>query len=242
MAELFLGLSGYSYKPWQGEGRFYPPELKAKEFFGYYAERFNAVEMDSTWYRMPTEAGVASWIEQAPAGFKYTFKVHRKVTHMARLKEDGVDPLEFFIKRLKPAIDAGVVGMIYLQLPPNLKRTDDRLELFLPRLPVGPRYGVEFRHESWDNDEVADILSQHNVAFVASDTDDRKGVRRDTGLAHYARLRKEQYTDEEIASWAQWVRDGTRSDKDVYVFMKHEDEGAPWEDADRLRAAYEALP
>jgi uncharacterized protein YecE (DUF72 family) len=127
--------------------------------------------------------------------------------------------------------------MVYLQLPPNLRRTDDRLEKFLPLLPAGPRYGVEFRHESWDTDEVADILRAHRVAFVASDSDDRKGVRRDTGLAHYARLRKEAYADEEIASWAGWVQDGLRGDQDVYVFMKHEDEGSPWLDADRLRAA-----
>ena len=86
MAHLYVGLSGFSYKPWQGEGRFYPPELKQKDFFAYYAERYEAVEMDGSWYRMPAETAVASYKQAAPEGFKFCFKAHRQVTHMARLK------------------------------------------------------------------------------------------------------------------------------------------------------------
>lgn len=235
MARVHLGLSGYSYKPWQGEGRFYPPELKAREFFAYYTERFEAVEMDGSWYQMPSEKGVATYVEQCPPGFKYTFKMHRQVSHYSRLKEEGLDSLKFFVKRLKPAIDAGVVGCVYIQLPPNFKRTDDRLEKFLPNLPEGPEWGMEFRHESWDNDEVDGLLRAHKVAFVASDLDELKGVRRDTGNVLYGRLRRESYTDEELASWAKWFKAGADAGKEVYVFMKHEDEGSPWVDAERLR-------
>ncbi len=238
MSRLYVGLSGFSYKPWQGEDRFYPPVLKASQYFDYYASRFRSVEMDGTWYKMPSEKGVADWVDQAPAHFLYTFKAHRKVSHMARLKVEGIDPLAFMIKRLQPAIDAGVVGCVYIQLPPNLKRTDDRLEQFLPLLPVGPRYGIEFRHESWDTDEVAEVMRARDVAFVASDTDDRRGVRRDTGSFLYTRMRRESYSDAELDSWAEWFRSGLDQNKDVFVFFKHEDDGAPWLDADRLLARF----
>jgi uncharacterized protein YecE (DUF72 family) len=236
MAKLYLGLSGYAYKPWQGEGRFYPPNLKPKDFFDFYAQRFNAVEMDGTWYRMPTENAVQGWIDQAPPGFHYTFKVHRTVTHLKRLTGDAVESLQFMIQRLKPAWEIGQVGCVYLQFPPNFARVDDRLEKFLPHLPLGPRYAAEFRHPSWDTDEVEAILRAHRVGFAVSDDEGREGVRRDTGDLVYARLRKEQYTDAELDSWAAWFTACLEKDKDVYVFFKHEDEGSPWLEADRFRA------
>jgi uncharacterized protein YecE (DUF72 family) len=235
MATVHLGLSGYAYKPWQGEGRFYPPELKAKEFFDYYAERFDTVEMDGTWYRMPSENAVEGWIAQAPPGFKYTFKVHRQVSHMSRLTETGIDPMQFFVKRLNPALEANVVGCIYIQLPPNLKRTDNRLEKFLPHLPPGPCYGIEFRHDSWNTDEVEAILREHNVAFVASDMDELKGVRRDTGSVVYSRLRRELYTDDDLKLWTDYFSGHAEAGKEVYVMFKHEDDGSPWVEAERMR-------
>ena len=241
MARIYIGLSGYAYKPWQGEGRFYPVGLKQKEFFAYYADHFEAVEMDGTWYQMPSEKSVAAWIAQCPEGFKYTFKVHRQVSHFSRLQETAIDPMKFFADRLKPAVEAGVVGCIYIQLPPNLKRTDDRLEKFLPHLPQGPAWGIEFRHETWNTDDVEEILRTHGVAFVASDMDELKGVRRDTGSVIYSRMRRENYTDEDMASWAHWFHEKCESGKDVFVFMKHEDDGSPWVDAERLRGALSIL-
>lgn len=241
MATLYVGLSGFSYKPWQGEGRLYPPELKQKDFFRYYAERFNTVEMDSTWYRMPPENGVNNWVAQAPEGFRYTFKMHRDVSHMKRLKADGIDSVKFFLKRLKPALEAGQVGCVYIQLPPNLRKTDDRLREFLELLPrtaeestVQVPWAMEWRHESWDTDEVADLMASHNIAFVASDNDETKGVMRDTGSIIYARMRREGYNDEQLDEWAAWFKKGLAAGKDGYAMFKHEDEGAPWEDAWRF--------
>jgi len=241
MATLYVGLSGFSYKPWQGEGRFYPAELKQKDFFGYYAERFNTVEMDSTWYRMPPENGVQNWIAQAPAGFRYTFKMHRDVSHMKRLKPEGIDSLKFFLKRLKPCLEAGQVGCVYIQLPPNLRKTDDRLKEFLELLPrtaeesnVQVPWAMEWRHESWDCDEVADLMAAHNIAFVASDNDETKGVMRDTGSLIYARMRREAYTDEQLDEWAAWFKKGLDSGRDAYAMFKHEDDGSPWLDAWRF--------
>lgn len=241
MGQLYVGLSGFSYKPWQGEGRFYPEDLKQKDFFGYYAERFNTVEMDSTWYRMPPENGVQNWIKQAPAGFRYTFKMHRDVSHMKRLKEESIDSVKFFLKRLKPILEAGLVGCVYVQLPPNMKRSDERLTKFLELLPrtaeeseaVVP-WAMEWRNESWDDDEVASLMASHGVAFVASDNDETKGVMRDTGSLIYARLRREAYTDEQLDEWAVWFKKGLESGKDAYAMFKHEDDGSPWLDAWRF--------
>lgn len=231
---LYVGLSGYSYKPWQGEGRFYPPEMKQKEFFKYYSDRYRAVEMDGTWYRMPSEAGVAQWTADAPEGFKYTFKMHRNVSHIARLKLDSLDSVKFFLKRLEPLEKAGGLGAVYFQLPPNFKRNDERLVQFLDAIPPGHPYAVEFRNETWFVPGIEEIMRAHNVAWVSWDTDDVPGQRRDTGSFIYARLRCENYTDEQLASWAAWFRQAAEKGKDCYAFIKHEDEGSPWVDADRL--------
>lgn len=233
---IFLGLSGYAYKPWQGEGRFYPPELKAKEFFSFYANHFEAVEMDGTWYRMPSENAVQSWLAQAPDHFRYTFKAHRDITHMKRLKQpEAVDSIKFMVQRLEPLIKAGKLACLYFQFPPNFKRTDNRLEEFLKQLPVGPNYGMEFRHESWKTDEVREILQQYNITTVASDSEEWELIQQDTGNCIYARLRRETYSDDDLRKWGEWFQTANDAGKDVFVFFKHEDEGSPWIEAERLR-------
>lgn len=238
---LYVGLSGFSYKEWQGEGRFYPADLKAKDFFKFYSEKFNTVEMDSTWYRMPPENGVNNWVKQAPPGFRYTFKMHRDVSHLRRLKPESIESVKFFIKRLKPALDAGLVGCVYVQLPPNMKRSDERLISFLEELPMKAEgsevivpWGIEWRNESWDHDEIASLMAAKNIAYVASDNDETRGVMRDTGSVIYARMRREEYSDEELKLWADWFNKGLAAGKDVYAMFKHEDDGSPWLDAWRL--------
>ena len=128
-----VGLSGYSYKPWQGDDRFYPVGLKQAEFLSFYANRYDLVEMDGSWYRMPGTAQVEAWNAGTPPGFHFCFKAHRQVTHMARLKPEALEPLQFMMKRLEPMKER--LGPILLQLPPNLKRDDDRLKNFLEKLP-----------------------------------------------------------------------------------------------------------
>lgn len=241
MAQIHIGLSGYAYKPWQGEDRFYPPELKAKEFYKFYAERFNGVEMDGTWYRMPSENAVSLWIEQADPDFRYTFKVHRDVTHMKRLKAEAVDSLKFMVKRLQPALDKGLVGCVYFQFPPNFKRNDERLDEFLPHLPADVNFAMEFRHESWKSPEVVNRLLNANVGIVASDSEDWELIQEDTGPCLYARLRRESYTDDDLLKWAKWFLEKRDQGKDVYVFFKHEDDGSPWIEGQRLQAIIKNL-
>ncbi len=241
MRKVWIGLSGYSYKPWQGEGRFYPPELKQVEFLGFYQNRYRAVEMDGTWYRMPSEKAVEEWNAKSDQDFRFSFKLHRKITHMSRLKLDSLDSLKFMLKRLGPLATAGKLGPLLIQLPPNLKRNDERLSEFATNLPTEiegvaslPRtlqWAVEFRHESWHAPEVEEILKGHRIGWVAADTDEAAAQRRDTAEFHYARLRKSQYSSDELKAWARYFLD---SDKPCYVYCKHEDDGSPWEWADIL--------
>ena len=228
---VHVGLSGFSYRPWQGEGRFYPKELKAKDFLRFYSERYDAVEMDGTWYRMPTEAGVTGWKEATPTQFTFCCKVHRDISHMRRLKPEAQESLKFMQGRLKPLADVDKLGPFLVQLPPNMKRNDERLAEFLAASPMEFRYALEFRHESWNAPEVEAILGQYNAAWVAAQTDEAEAQKRDTADFAYARLRKSEYDRGEPADWAAYFRS---LGKPTYVFLKHEDEGSPWLFADEL--------
>lgn len=228
-----VGLSGFSYKPWQGEGRFYPADLKTSQFLPYYAERFNVVEMDGSWYKMPATTSIATYIRQSPEDFKFSFKMHRKVTHMARLKEECLDSLVFFLSRLAPLAVAGKCGPILVQLPPNLKADVDRLSKFAKLLPanfseevkIQPKWAIEFRNATWNQDPVAEIMAEHNIAYVMSETDEMEGVWRDTADFVYARLRKSEYSDDDLKSLTNKF---LATSKPCTLFCKHEDDGSPW--------------
>ena len=247
-----VGLSGFSYKEWQGEGLFYPPELKQKQYLSYYSERFPTVEADGTWYRMPGEGAVAGWISGTPDGFQFAPKMHRNVTHISRLKPDSLDSVRFFLKRLRPMADAGKLGPILIQLPPNLKRDDDRLRAFLEALPRtmgesavasgetpidGPgkdillNYALEFRNDTWNVAEVEGLLRSHEIAWVGADTDDDDAICKDTGRVLYVRLRKSDYDEAMLKDWADYF---LASGKDAYVYCKHQDAEQPWVWADGL--------
>ncbi|MGI8922811.1 MAG: DUF72 domain-containing protein [Fimbriimonadales bacterium] len=231
-----IGLSGFSYKPWQGEGRFYSPELKQKEFFGYYASRYDTVEMDGSWYRMPTEEAVKNWGEASPDPFLFAFKAHRTITHIHRLKPEAREPVLFMVKRIAPLLEWGKLGPILVQLPPNLKRDDERLALFLQDIPktldgLPLRYAIEFRNETWHAPEVESLLREQGVAWVAAETDDAKAQWRDTADFTYSRLRKSEYDAEALKVWTERFRD---AGKDCFAYCKHENEGAPWIWADAM--------
>jgi uncharacterized protein YecE (DUF72 family) len=242
MTKAWIGLSGYSYKPWQGEGRFYPVGLKQTEFLTFYQGRYRAVEMDGTWYRMPSEKSVEEWNARSAADFRYSFKLHRSITHVARLKLDAIDSLKFMLKRLGPLAASGKLGPLLVQLPPNFKRNDQRLTDFLTNLPTTIEgvetlarpleWAVEFRHDSWHTPEVEAIMREHNAIWVAADTDEAAAQRRDTGPSHYARLRRTEYSPEQLEDWSRYF---ASTSKECFVYCKHEDDGAPWVWADALR-------
>jgi uncharacterized protein YecE (DUF72 family) len=234
---IHIGLSGYSYKPWQGPGRFYPEGLKSTEFLRYYGNRYEAVELDGTWYRLPAEGMVRSWIELTPPRFFFAPKAHRRITHMQRLKPEALSSVRVMLERLEPLHTANRLGPILVQLPPNFKRDDEkheRLRAFLDAIPQTVRWAVEFRHESWSVPEVEKLLRSYKAAWVAADTDEKPAERRDTADFRYVRLRRSEYNDEALADWGRWLQDAAAAGQESFVFLKHEDEGSPWVWADKL--------
>lgn len=169
MNSIHIGLSGYSYKPWQGAGRLYPEKLKSSEFLRYYAGRFKTVELDGVWYRLPTEQMVYGWLDQTPSSFIFSPKAHRQITHMHRLRQDTLPFVQMMLGRLAPLIKQNRLGPILLQLPPNFRRDDDRLKTFLEQVPRTVRWALEFRHESWHVQEVEELLRHYGVSWVAAD-------------------------------------------------------------------------
>lgn len=235
MAQAHIGLSGYSYKPWQGPGRFYPPNLKQAGFLGYYATRYDTVELDGVWYRLPSEKAVADWLASTPPHFLFTPKVHRQITHRSRLKSEGYDFIRVMLGRLNALASAKRLGPLLIQLPPNLPRDEDRLAAFFEQLPTHVRWAIEFRHASWNDPAIAALLQRFNVSWVAADTDESPAECRDTADFWYVRLRRSAYNEQDLGQWAGRIRKMVGEGKSCYVYCKHEDEGSPWIWADRLR-------
>lgn len=235
MAQAHIGLSGYSYKPWQGPGRFYPPNLKQAGFLGYYATRYDTVELDGVWYRLPSEKAMADWLASTPPHFLFTPKVHRQITHRSRLKSEGYDFIRVMLGRLNALASAKRLGPLLIQLPPNLPRDEDRLAAFFEQLPTNVRWAIEFRHASWNDPAIAALLQRFNVSWVAADTDESPAECRDTADFWYVRLRRSAYNEQDLGQWAGRIRKMVGEGKSCYVYCKHEDEGSPWIWADRLR-------
>jgi uncharacterized protein YecE (DUF72 family) len=234
MNPIYIGLSGYSYKAWQGKGRFYPEKLKSTEFLTYYAGRFSTVELDGMWYRLPTEQTVQGWLEQTHSSFIFSPKAHRQITHMHRLRPDVLPFVKTMLDRLALLIKQKRLGPILLQLPPNFARDEDRLNTFLEQVPPTVRWAIEFRHDSWHVPEVEELLGHHGVSWVAADTDEAPAQIRDTAEFWYVRLRRSEYTKATLSEWAARFTDMAQHGKDCFVYCKHEDEGSPWIWADRL--------
>jgi len=236
MASLHVGISGYAYKEWKGDGLFYPPTLKNDDFLKYYASRYNGLESEQTFYRAPSDATVAKWLEAFPEGFKVSPKLLQGVTHYARLKPSSVELVEEFVRTLGPIEKAGKLGPILIQLPPNLKRDDELLAYFLNAIPKRDSltWAVEFRNDSWHTQEVEEILRHNGVAWAAVETDEAEAQVRDTAPHVYVRLRKLAYTDEELQRWSAFFNSAVSGGKDCFVYCRHKDVPEPWVWADRL--------
>ena len=191
--QVLVGTSGYSYKEWKGT--FYPEDLKAADMLRYYAERLATVEINNTFYRMPTDAMLAHWAEQVPDGFTFVLKGAQRITHMKRLK-DVADPVDYFFRTA--ATLGRKLGPVFFQLPPTSRRTCERLREFLALLPADRPVAFEFRHESWFDEEVYAALREKGAALCAADTDDsgEEGAPIvPTASWGYLRLRRADYDD-----------------------------------------------
>jgi len=211
------GTSGYNYPEWRG--RFYPETLAAAKMLPYYAERFPTVEINYTFYRMPTVKTVAGWAAEVPEHFAFSLKAPRRITHERRLK-DCADPLAFFCQvaaALGPRL-----GVLLFQLPPNLRRDLERLDAFLALLPPGVRAAFEFRHDSWLDEAVYDRLRTRNLALCLADDGERATPTIATADYGYLRLRDDGYAPDDLDAWA--ARIGSLPWRDAFVYFKHEDE------------------
>ena len=217
---VFTGTSGYSYKEWKGN--FYPEKLQASGMLRYYAERLKTVEINNTFYRMPTEKLLLGWDEQVPEGFSFVLKATRRITHQKQLQDAG-DELSYLLQT--SSVLGGKLGPMLFQLPPFLKKDAARLGDFLDLMPEGWRAAFEFRHESWFDDEVYEKLRSHNIALVVSDTGkgDEPPVVPTAGYGYF-RLRREDYDRKALEVWAKRLDE--QPWEEAYVFFKHEEAGA----------------
>lgn len=186
---------------------------------GYYAQAFNSVEINYTFYRLPLPKTLALWAAQTPSDFRYSFKAPRQITHSAKLRNCAEA-----VERLYAAI-SGVVplGAVLFQLPPSLKIDVGLLEDFLAALPVGSRTAFEFRHRSWFDDRIYAALAAHNAALCIADSPDLSTPPVATADFGYLRLRNENYTLEDVARWAEKCAELATRWQDAYVYFKHED-------------------
>jgi uncharacterized protein YecE (DUF72 family) len=216
----WVGTSGYNYPEWKGS--FYPSALPASKMLPYYAERFATVEINYTFYRMPTEKLVAGWAAQTPSPYRLTLKAPRRITHDNRLKNCAALVTAFC--RVAGTL-GDKLGALLFQLPPNLKKDLPLFESFLDDLPRAACAAFEFRHASWLDDEVFERLTGRNIALCVADSEKMSTPVRITADFSYFRLRDEGYTPEDIGAWADTIRRETARCKDVYVYFKHEEKG-----------------
>ena len=216
---LHVGTSGYSYKEWKGS--FYPEKIPAKEMLRFYSERLSTVEINATFYRMPQVSMLENWKEQVPATFRFSLKAPQRITHFKRLKETEEETKYFFEIA---GVLAEQLGVVLFQLPPNMKKDFPLLEAFLKQLPPATRVAFEFRHPTWFDDDVLELLRSHNRALCVSDTDDMPTTHIDkTAGWGYLRLRRVNYSVEHLADWLDRIRN--QNWEETFLFFKHEDAG-----------------
>ncbi|HZH04180.1 MAG TPA: DUF72 domain-containing protein [Myxococcaceae bacterium] len=229
-----IGTSGYSYPAWKGS--FYPKDLPAKRMLPFYAERFSAVEINNTFYRMPGEKLLSSWAEQVGPDFQFALKAPQRITHQKRLVDAESVTQEFV--RIARGL-GGRLGPLLFQLPPYMKKDLPRLQAFLELLPPDVRVTFEFRHPSWVDDEVHGALQSHGAALCLSETDETEPPRVATADWGYLRLRRTDYAEGALEAWAKWIQ--AQAWKGAFIFFKHEDEGRGPAFAERLRTLWRSV-
>ena len=217
--KLYVGTSGYSYKEWKGS--FYPEKISAGEMLSYYASHLPAVELNNTYYRLPQPGTVENWRAQVPENFRFSVKAPQSITLYRRLKDAGPQT-----KQLLDTVSVleDRLGAVFFRLPEDMKKDLKRLESFLKKLPADTPAAFDFRHPTWFDDEIRELLRSHNRVLVVSDTDDSPISHIDkTADWGYVRLRRAQYSKIELAEWVKRIR--AQKWKTAFVFFKHEDKG-----------------
>src|SRR4051812_4276703 len=238
---LRVGCSGWQYKHWRGD--FYPAALPQAHWLEYYAERFDTVEINNSFYRLPESATFLSWRERAPREFVYAVKASRFLTHMKKLK-DPEDPVQLFFSRADHL--GRTLGPVLYQLPPRWPVNVERLTTFLQTLPKRRRHAIEFREPSWYTDEVFTLLNRYRVALCLHDMRGSASGRLRVGPFVYARFHGTErysgsYSDAHLQEWADWMAEQLAGNVDVYAYFNNDVGGHAPRDAARLRAAVKQL-
>ena len=236
MAHYFIGTSGWHYDDWRN--RFYPEKLPRAKWLEFYARHFPTVELNNSFYRLPSEAAFANWHDLSPANFTFAVKVSRFITHIKRLK-NSEEAVENFIQRAM-ILDEKLGPLLY-QLPPNMHRNDETLDSFLSSLPEEMKHVIEFRHQSWLTEEVFEILHKYRAGLCVFDMPSFTCPLLATADFAYIRfhgsedLYSSYYSDEELADWAKRIADLAINLDTVYIYFNNDVEGFAVKNAVTIR-------
>ena len=214
-----VGTSGYNYPEWRGS--FYPEKFPTGKMLAFYAEHFNTVEVNYTFYRIPTPPLLEGWAKGTPETFTFTLKAPRRITHDSKLQRCE-DLTQTFCRTARTL--GAKLGTLLFQLPPTFKRDDAVLGGFLELIPEGMRAAFEFRHPSWHDDSVFAALRRRNVALCVADSDKMSTPVVATADYAYFRLRDEGYQRPDIERWATVIKSQSVPG-DAFVYFKHEEQG-----------------
>ena len=237
VSKIHVGCSGWVYKHWRG--LLYPEGLPQKRWFERYAEDFDTVEINASFYRVPLASTFEGWRNKAPPGFRYAVKVNRFITHMKKLL-DCEQPLKDFIALVRPL--GQTLGPLLYQLPPSLHKDLPRLDAFLQRLPDDLEQVVEFRHKSWYDDDVLALLDRFGIGFVAHDLKGLESPRWASGRTAYVRFHGAggkywgRYSDEALLGWTDWCLQQARHGRSVWCYFNNDIHGHAIEDARTLKS------
>jgi uncharacterized protein YecE (DUF72 family) len=232
-----VGCSGWQYRHWRAG--FYPATLPASRWLEHYAQHFDTVEINNSFYRLPEALTFATWGKRVPAGFLYAVKASRFLTHMKKLK-DPEAPLARFFSR---AVQLGPrLGPVLYQLPPRWPVNLDRLQTFLAALPRTHHHAIEFRDPTWYDDRVFALLKEHGIALCLHDMAGSASGRRSVGPFVYVRFHgtskySGSYSDAALEQWAEWLGERHGEGKPVFAFFNNDTGGHAPHDAARLRSA-----
>ena len=237
---IHIGTSGWHYEHWKGP--FYPEGLSNQDFLNYYADHFHTVEINNSFYQLPSEKALIRWRDAVPSGFIFAVKASRYITHMKKLK-DPEEPVSIFLKRI--SILGEKLGPILFQLPPRWNFNPQRLEAFLEGLHPSYRYAFEFRDSSWFDARAYDSLGKHGATFCIYDLAGRLSPKKVTSDLIYIRLHgpsgpyQGQYETDELARWADDFLSRAEEGKEIYCYFDNDQTGYAAQDALRLKAMIE---
>jgi uncharacterized protein YecE (DUF72 family) len=235
VAQYIVGTSGWHYDDWKV--RFYPEKLLKSKWLEFYASQFSTVELNNTFYRLPSEEAFRNWYDSTPGDFVFAVKISRFITHVKRLK-DTREALQNFMSRA--ALLKDKLGPVLYQLPPNLHRDDAKLQMFLSGLSIEYKHVLEFRHESWLTDEVYDILRRYHVGICVFDMPGLSCPLLATAEFAYIRfhgkdsLYSSSYTDVELADWAEKIDKLAQNLDEVYIYFNNDVQGFALKNAEKL--------